>query len=651
MKKVFALFAILLICNIGKAQPFQFLYATPTNTSCAGTADGSICWSLANGIPPFYVSLTGNTDSARVGCNTGMGVGTYTITVTDLSALVITTVVNIGVKSPFVKIFATDTTLCDGDSLTLSPMYSSNGNIAANAYCPSIIASANNEDITNVTFGSINNTTTCTSVGAFGSLANKFNNYTKLATTITKGSVTPISISIDQCNGGTGSLTSTAVYIDFNIDGDFLDAGEQAYLSAAATTGSHIETGIIFAPNDLKRGVSRMRIVNGSGQPNTLLPCSNYNFGEVEDYTIFFEEAPLLIYWQCNAFSSLDTAISVGSSQASDYSLILEYNNGCIDSGAISLVVHPLPFVSIATTNIACASASIQASATIGVGPFNYYWLPSLETTASITNLINGTYTCTIKDSFGCKGSSTYLMNVVPAITASPVVASVLCNGDSTGSINLNIVGGTPAYNYSWIPSQPGASGVLNNAKSGTYQVVVSDANGCTLLTTLVIAQPANGITLLLSSTNASGANNDGKAKVIAQGGVPGYTYLWMPGGQITDSISGLAAGNYTISITDANGCISTGVVVISKPESLTELQKMYNLQIVPNPASENITISSAIDIKQIEIINLQGQAIISVNNNGTKQKTISIAALANGVYTLRINGVIGQQINVARGN
>jgi hypothetical protein len=199
-----------------------------------------------------------------------------------------------------------------------------------------------------------------------------------------------------------------------------------------------------------------------------------------------------------------------------------------------------------------------------------------------------------------------------------------------------------------WLPS---ISSILNptNLKAGVYSVQATDANGCTYSTTVTVTQPGNPINLLLSSTNATSfTSNDGTAKVIAQGGVSPYGYAWNPGGGISDTIQGRGPNTYVVTVTDANGCSTAGSVIITSPEGLEDWNKMYQLNISPNPANDYLTITSAVAMNTLSISNVNGQILQTQKLNSTTAN-ISIKDIAPGIYLLHINGVVSRKIIVQK--
>ena len=160
-------------------------------------------------------------------------------------------------------------------------------------YCASAASDIADEEVLNVTVGSLNNSSTCTTLAPGpGSILRRYSNYTNYPTAPTapnveQGTNVPVSIQIGTCGGN--FTNSTAIFIDLNADGDFVDAGERVYTSASSFPGPHVETGNLVIPVTATLGVTRMRVVNSEvGNPLTIPPCSNagYIWGETEDYNV-----------------------------------------------------------------------------------------------------------------------------------------------------------------------------------------------------------------------------------------------------------------------------------------------------------------------------------------------------------------------------
>jgi hypothetical protein len=139
---------------------------------------------------------------------------------------------------------------------------------------------------------------------------------------------------------------------------------------------------------------------------------------------------------------------------------------------------------------------------------------------------------------------------------------NVNCNGFATGTINANPVGGQGPYTYLWSNGQ--TTQTVNGLIAGTYTVVVTDNLGCTVSGSATITQPAAPILLQETHVNVlCFGNNTGSIDVTVSGGTLPYTYLWS-NGATTQDLSNLIAGTYSITVTDANGCISVMSIVVS---------------------------------------------------------------------------------------
>ncbi len=257
---------------------------------------------------------------------------------------------------------------------------------------------------------------------------------------------------------------------------------------------------------------------------------------------------------------------------AGTYTVNVTDLHGC-SATAKATVTQPTLLVATvtSTTGVSCNggnNGSATANATGGTGPYNYAW-SSGSSIAVANNLTAGTYNVTVTDANGCTATTSTTITEPTALVASvPTTTGVSCNGLSDGSATASATGGTSPYNYSW--SSGSSSALANNLSAGNYNVIVTDANGCTNSAVVTITQPAQLTTSISSLTNVGcNGGNNGSATVITSGGTTPYAYAWSSG-STSSTASNLTAGSYNVTITDANGCTTTTSVVVQQPLPIT---------------------------------------------------------------------------------
>jgi hypothetical protein len=218
--------------------------------------------------------------------------------------------------------------------------------------------------------------------------------------------------------------------------------------------------------------------------------------------------------------------------------------------------------------NLACNSIC-NGSATVtpggGVIPYTYLWSTG-AITASINGLCAGNYSCTITDNAGATVVKSFTLTEPSAVVANALSqTNIACNNGATGAASVSASGGTGSLTYNWTPGNPTGDGTaaISNIAAGTWTCTVTDANSCTAARIFTITQPsALGSSVIINDAACLNVSN-GLAALSVTDGTPIYTYSWSPSGGTSATASNLAAGNYTATITDANGCIKTQAVTI----------------------------------------------------------------------------------------
>jgi len=280
---------------------------------------------------------------------------------------------------------------------------------------------------------------------------------------------------------------------------------------------------------------------------------------------------PYGYYW-----SNGDTTQNTLNVSVTIYYLTVTDLNGCIASESINIQEPLLVSTTIdLQTNVNCtgdASGSITVS-TLGGTPGYNYSLDGITFTTATTfnNLAAGSYVLYTVDTNGCMDSIAFTISE-PAVALSSQITSqtnVDCFGNSTGSVTVSGLDGTPPYQYSIDGINYQSSGTFTLLPVGSYTVTILDTNGCTAIQPVSIAEPAGPLAIsVLSQVNVDCfGNNSGSIMASGSAGTPPYQYA-IDGITFTpDSVfTGLIAGSYTVTIRDTNGCTTFISVTISEP-------------------------------------------------------------------------------------
>ena len=196
-------------------------------------------------------------------------------------------------------------------------------------------------------------------------------------------------------------------------------------------------------------------------------------------------------------------------------------------------------------------SAAVSSVSKINLSSVNYSWSNG-ATTKNITGLTAGSYTVTATSTTGCSITNTYSVTQPDSLNINFNTTNTTCSNLSNGSIVANVSGGTTPYNYQWSNSVVATS--ITNLIAGVYTLTVTDANGCTKLSSITLISPVNiNISESIINVNCNGSST-GSIALNVSGGAGGYSYLWS-NGATTSSVNALAAGTYTVTIKDANNC------------------------------------------------------------------------------------------------
>ncbi|MDA9228338.1 T9SS type A sorting domain-containing protein, partial [Flavobacteriales bacterium] len=323
--------------------------------------------------------------------------------------------------------------------------------------------------------------------------------------------------------------------------------------------------------------------------------CFGGNDASVEAITLG-AHAPYIYQWfGPNGFYS--TTSSISSLYAETYSVTVSDTNNCTVNTSINLTEPAaLIFTSLASTNATCLGAcdgTVEISLTGGTAPYTGH-AQNNSTGNSLMNLLSGDslfggvcagdYTISLSDAHGCSsellvgGNDQQTINALDTIDVAIDPLScffIFCHGDSTGGVALDFSIYDTLYSYNWYEATDpsisfGNTSQITNLGAGSY-VIEANYLGCIATDTMVLTEP-NPINITGSITHLlCHGDSDGTVDVSITGGSPssnGYTYLWS-NNEISEDISNLTSGSYTVTVTDSLFCESSKTFTVTQPDEL----------------------------------------------------------------------------------
>ncbi|MBI3509641.1 MAG: T9SS type A sorting domain-containing protein [Bacteroidetes bacterium] len=226
---------------------------------------------------------------------------------------------------------------------------------------------------------------------------------------------------------------------------------------------------------------------------------------------------------------------------------------------------------------------------------------------------------------------------------------NILCNGMCTGSATAFPVGTSP-YTYLWSPGGMTTQNVTGLCAGG-YTVTVVDAVGCTSTASCTITQPP--VLSVFATTMPASCSSccDGTGAATASGGTPPYTYMWSPSGGTGPNATGLCVGNYTVCVTDANGCTACQMVTVAFTAGMNVNNAVTNFDLFPDPAENNFTATAEFSSPTeslIVITDQLGQTVMTrnISSSAELKENIDVSGLAGGIYFVTLKTENGTSIN-----
>lgn len=508
------------------------------NVSCNGASDGSIDLTINGGTSPFTITWSNGASSEDI---SGLVAGTYTVTVTDNDGDSQTDNITLTEAAAVIAPGLVTNVGCFNaatGSIDLSP---SGG---TNAFTFLWSDGKTTEDLSNLTAG----TYTVTVTDQNNCIASNSFNVTQPAGALVVNGVAD-SVSCNAGSDGSIDITVTGgtpnysfLWNDGNLSEDRtnLSAGTYTVTVTDANTCTASQTFTVFQP-------TAINLIASADSSR----CFGSNDGQI-NLSPSGGTSPFTFLWNDGITTEDRTNLSAGT-----YTVTITDNNLCVRNETL-VIGQPTDLSVVINKNDAICIISTGSATAVpsgGTGNYSYQWSNGASS-ASIINLSAGTYTVTVTDINGCtETQSTVINNILGPNISSSVIDSVNCFGGSDGTINITITPGGSIINA--VLWNDGITTEDRSALStGTYTVTVTDLLGCTASQSYIVSQPLQ-LTVNATSTNTTCAASNGTASALASGGTGGYSWLWSNSSSAQNIIN-LAAGTFTVTVTDINGCTAT---------------------------------------------------------------------------------------------
>ncbi len=597
--------------NISQSPPVSLSFFK-TDVNCYGGNDGTASVSVSGGIPSYNYLWSNGSNSGAI---TDLTAGTYNLTVNDVNGC--GTTGNITLISPSAIIISFSVVPAGCGSATGSATATVSGGTGPYSYLWSAPGGPTGASANSLAGGNYFLTVTdnkgckkvgTVNVGTTSGLTASFNS---------------TNINCSGTNNGTATITPSGgtppfVYLWSN--------GQNSQTITGLSSGTFSGT----VTDNTGCAISGTVQINQPPSMNLSLAgydasgCGNAD-GNIDAF-VNGGVSPYDFYW-----STGDTTQNLGNLSPGNYSLTVTDANGCSKYKSHFITAPSTTSVSFSKTDVLCngsCDGTAMATATGGIPPYSFYWSDGNYGDA-VGGLCPATYFVTVVDSSGCAKTDSIVIGQPNSISMIVSTVSSSC-GVNNGSAMISAGGGNPPYNYQWSSGDTLAS--ADSLSAGIYAVTVFDNSGCSNFTAATISDTGGATVTVNSITqiNCYGENS-GAININVTGGNTPYIYSWS-NGYTTQDLSNLTAGPYEVSVSDANGCLTTKSLSVVEPPSM-------EVTVTSNDATCGSFDGSTI------INTLGGTSPYSyLWSNGATSSSLS--ALASGIYSVTVTDIKGCDVS-----
>jgi hypothetical protein len=526
------------------------------NSTCYNQPLGKILLTTINGSGPFTYLWNNGVITED---NLNIVAGNYSVTVTDIHGCTTNNSYIISQSSQILASFNVTNANCNLSNG--SAIITASGGVGSYTYLWS--NGTNGNAISNQTLGNysvvITDANNCSVVDS----VNIFNSGQEVVSLVTQVNPT--------CNNGNNGQLTVTVSGGLGPYQLQWSNGSNAYTNSNLSAGNYIltVTDITGCPSQTSYTLTEPTPLNISF--TSIDEHCNQSDGTISA-TATGSNGAYTYLWSNGSSSSQIANLSSGN-----YTLTVTDNLGCVGASSYSVSNIASPIISQSQiTNANCFNSStgiVDINVQGGVSPYSYQWSNS-STNEDLINVSAGVYVVTVTDIYGCTVRKTYSISQPDSIGIVPTVDNAGC-GNNNGEISVSVNGGTPPYLYSW--SNGGSHDTLTNLYAGIYSVIVSDFNNCNTQQFFAVGNINSAIITVDSLTNVNCYNqSNGSIYPSLSQGEPPYSYEWSTGATSLNLLNA-PAGQYVLTITDHNGCVSILIDTITQPDSIQILSFVNN--------------------------------------------------------------------------
>lgn len=329
-----------------------------------------------------------------------------------------------------------------------------------------------------------------------------------------------------------------------------------------------------------------------------------------------------------------------------DYELLIEDDNGCFSNLVLDSISEPDSLIVsiLSATDILCngdATGNINIEVIGGTQPYTFSWNNG-DDTQNISDLPAGNYEITVTDDAGCIALADTSITEPDALELSLTPVNVSCPNGGDGSIESEVLGGTPPYQYAWSNGQ--STEDISNLTIGTYTLTLTDANDCEIQQSVTLTEPDEMDVSFTTNQPSCFEGNDGSITAqVLSGGIAPFQFTWdaNANNQVGETASNLEAGAYIVTVEDANGCIQTASTTMGQPAGLS----IDNIQVTNLTCFESndgsVNVSSTGGTGQVNFEIVQNGVVIASNQNGSFNDNFPA-----GTYTANVIDANGCEVS-----